>query len=254
MDIFQAIIIGIVEGFTEFLPISSTGHMIVVSHFLGVEQSDIVKAYEVIIQFSAILAVLFLYKDRLDVKSIPLWRNVIIASTPILAIGYIFKDFIKSIFSIEIVAVMFIVGGIIFLVVEYLYSDRKVKVEDVDSLSVREALIIGFGQIFSLIPGTSRAGSTIIAGMLSGVSRKASTEFSFLLAIPVMLAVSGYDLLKHYEQFLNVDLTPFIVGFIVSFVVAYLTIKLLIAFLQRFTFVAFGIYRVLFGTLLLILF
>jgi len=104
-----------VEGFSRLPPISSTGHMIVVSHFLGVEQSDIVKAYEVIIQFSAILAVLFLYKDRLNVKSIPLWRNVIIASTPILAIGYIFKDFIKSIFSIEIVAVMLLWVGLYFL-------------------------------------------------------------------------------------------------------------------------------------------
>ena len=254
MDIFQAIIIGIVEGFTEFLPISSTGHMIVVSHFLGVKQSDIVKAYEVIIQFSAILAVLFLYKDRLNVKNIPLWKNVLIASIPILAIGYIFKDFIKSIFSIDIVAIMFIVGGVIFLVVEYFYSEDRVKVKEVDEISTKEALIVGFGQIFSLIPGTSRAGSTIIAGMLSGISRKASTEFSFLLAIPVMLAVSGYDFLKHYKEFSSIDLTPFIVGFIVSFVVAYLTIKLLIAFLQRFTFVIFGIYRIIFGILLLILF
>jgi len=254
MDIIQAVVIGIVEGFTEFLPISSTGHMIVVSHFLGVKQSDIVKAYEVIIQFSAIVAVLFLYKDRLNIKNTPLWRNVIIASIPILTIGYIFKDFIKSIFSIEIVATMFIVGGVIFLIVEYFYSEDRIEVKEVDKISLKEALIVGFGQIFSLIPGTSRAGSTIIAGMLSGISRKASTEFSFLLAIPVMLAVSGYDLLKHYKEFLNIDPTPFIVGFTISFIVAYLTIKLLIAFLQKFTFVIFGIYRIAFGILLLILF
>ena len=253
MDIFQAIVIGAIEGFTEFLPISSTGHMIVASKFLGVEQSSVVKAYEVIIQFAAILAVILLYREKINLKEIKLWEKIIVAFLPIAIVGFLLKDLVKSIFSVEIVAIMFIVGGIIFLIVEYFHKDNKSKAKELEEVSWSQAILIGFGQIFSLIPGTSRAGSTIIAGMLSGVSRKASTEFSFLLAIPVMMAVSGYDLLKHYHEFIGADLTAFLIGFVVAFIVAYLTIKLLIVFLQRFTFVAFGIYRILFGVFLLMM-
>jgi undecaprenyl-diphosphatase len=253
MDIFQAIVIGIIEGFTEFLPISSTGHMIVASKFLGVEQSSVVKAYEVIIQFSAILAVMLLYRDKLNPKEIGLWQKIFVAFLPLAIVGFLLKDWIKAIFSIDIVAYMFIVGGIIFLIVEHFHREERATAKSLDSVSWTQALLIGVGQIFSLIPGTSRAGSTIIAGMLSGVDRKTSTEFSFLLAIPVMMAVSGYDLLKHYHEFIGADLTAFLIGFLVAFVVAYLTIKLLIVFLQRFTFVAFGIYRVLFGLFLLMI-
>jgi len=155
--------------------------------------------------------------------------------------------------TVETVAWMFIVGGIIFIVVEYFHKDTEKSSQEVEEVSWSQAMSIGFGQVFSLVPGTSRAGSTIIAGMLSGVSRKASTEFSFLLAIPVMMAVSGYDLLKHYKDFMGADLTAFAVGFVVAFVVAYITIKMFIVFLQRFTFVAFGIYRIIFGVILLMI-
>lgn len=253
MDILQAIIIGIIEGFTEFLPISSTGHMIVASQFLGVEQSAVVKAYEVIIQFAAILAVLILYREKINLKEITLWQKVFVAFLPLAIVGFILKDWVKEIFTVDTVAWMFIVGGIIFIVVEYFHQDEKSPAKDIEEISWLQSIWIGLGQVLSLVPGTSRAGSTIIAGMLSGVNRKASTEFSFLLAIPVMMAVSGYDLLKHYEDFMGADLTAFVVGFVVAFVVAYLTIKLLIAFLQRFTFVAFGVYRILFGILLLMI-
>jgi len=251
MDIFQAIIIGIIEGFTEFLPISSTGHMIVASKFLGVEESAVNDAYMVVIQFSAILAVMLLYREKINLKEINLWSKIISAFLPLAIVGFLLKDWIESIFSVNVVATMFIVGGIIFLVVEYFYKDEKATAKNLEEVTWSQALWIGFGQIFSMIPGTSRAGSTIIAGMLSGVDRKTSTEFSFLLAIPVMMAVSGYDLLKHYHEFVGANLDAFAIGFIVAFVVAYLTIKLLIVFLQRFTFVAFGIYRILFGVLLL---
>jgi len=253
MDILQAIIIGIIEGFTEFLPISSTGHMIVASEFLGIEQSAVVKAYEVIIQFSAILAVMLLYKDKINLKEILLWQKIITAFFPLAIVGFLLKDSIKEIFTVSTVAWMFIIGGIIFIIVEHFHDDDATEVKEVELVSWKQSLIIGFGQILSLVPGTSRAGSTIIAGMLAGVSRKASTEFSFLLAIPVMTAVSGYDLLKHYQDFLGADLTAFVVGFVVAFVVAYATIKLFIVFLQRFTFVAFGIYRILFGVILLMM-
>ncbi|SFV58080.1 Undecaprenyl-diphosphatase [hydrothermal vent metagenome] len=253
MDIIQAIIIGIIEGFTEFLPISSTGHMIVASEFLGIEQSAVVKAYEVIIQFSAILAVILFYRDKINLKEIELWQKIISAFLPLALIGFLLKDWVKEIFTVSTVAWMFIIGGVIFIIVEQFHKDEESESKDIEEVSWRQAMIIGFGQVLSLVPGTSRAGSTIIAGMLSGVNRKASTEFSFLLAIPVMMAVSGYDLLKHYDEFIGANLTAFVVGFVVAFGVAYLTIKLFIVFLQRFTFVAFGIYRILFGVFLLMI-
>ena len=253
MDILQAIIIGIIEGFTEFLPISSTGHMIVASKFLGIEQSAVVKAYEVIIQFAAILAVMLLYKEKINFKEINLWSKIIAAFFPLAIIGFILKDWVKEFFNVETVAYMFIIGGIIFIIVEYFHKDEEKSSQDIEEVTWKQAMSIGFAQVLSLVPGTSRAGSTIIGGMLSGVSRKASTEFSFLLAIPVMMAVSGYDLLKHYKDFMGADLTAFSIGFVVAFVVAYVTIKMFIVFLQRFTFVAFGIYRIIFGIILLMI-
>ncbi len=252
MDILQAIIIGIIEGFTEFLPISSTGHMIVASKFLGIEESALIKAYEVIIQFAAILAVMLIYRDKLSFSKIDLWKKLLLAFLPLAGIGYIFKDQIKTLFSVEVVAIMFIIGGIIFLIVEYYYKEETSHTIDVEAVSYKQALWVGFAQIFSLIPGTSRAGATIVGGLLTGMDRKTSAEFSFLLAIPVMAAVSGYDLLKHYQDFADANWGAFVIGFIVAFVVAYLTIKLFLAFLQRFTFVPFGIYRIVFGIILLV--
>jgi len=254
MDIFQAIIIGIIEGFTEFLPISSTGHMIIASEVLGISQDNVTKAYEVIIQFSAILAVMIIYKDKIHISKIELWKKLIVAFLPLAIIGFIFKDYIKMLFSIEVVAIMFIIGGVIFLIVEYFYDEQKAIIKDVERITYKEALLIGVAQVFALIPGTSRAGATIIGGLVLKMDRKTSAEFSFLLAIPVMIAVSGYDLLKHYNEFANINWLPFIVGFIVSFVVAFITIKLFLSFLQKFTFVVFGVYRILFGTILLIFF
>ena len=180
MDIFQAIIIGIIEGFTEFLPISSTGHMIVASKFLGIEENALNKAYHVIIQFAAILAVMLIYKEKITLKKVDLWIKLIIAFLPIAIIGFIFKDEIKSLFNVETVAWMFIIGGLIFLVVEYFYTEKEHFVKDVEKVSYSQAFLVGIAQIFSLIPGTSRAGATIIGGLLSGLNRKSSTEFSFL--------------------------------------------------------------------------
>jgi len=251
MDIFQAIIIGIIEGFTEFLPISSTGHMIVASEFFGLQEGELIKAYEVIIQFAAIMAVMLIYRDKISFKQIELWQKLILAFLPLAIIGFIFKDHIKALFSIDVVAIMFIVGGVIFLIVEKFYKEEESHVVTVESVSYKQALWVGLAQVFSLIPGTSRAGATIIGGMLTGMDRKTSAEFSFLLAIPVMAAVSGYDLLKHYQDFADANWLAFIVGFVVAFIVAYATIKLFLVFLQRFTFVAFGIYRILFGVILL---
>lgn len=225
--------------------------MIVASQFLGVSQDHLTKAYEVIIQFAAIMAVLLLYREKISFKKISLWQKLFIAFLPLAIVGFIFKDMIKTLFTVETVAWMFIVGGIIFLIVEQFYKEENSHTADVEQVTYKQALWIGIAQIFSLIPGTSRAGATIIGGLLVGMDRKASAEFSFLLAIPVMAAVSGYDLLKHYSEFADANWGAFIIGFVTAFVVAYLTIKLFLVFLQRFTFVAFGWYRIILGILLL---
>lgn len=252
MTLFDSIILGIIEGFTEFLPISSTGHLIVASQFLGVDQTNVNKAFEVIIQFGAILAVVMNYKEKFTPAHIPLWTKVFLAFLPIGAIGYLFASSIKELFTVEIVAWMFIIGGVIFLLVEKFFIPHETKMlDDVEKISYKQSMIIGIAQVFALIPGTSRAGSTIIGALLVGLSRKASAEFSFLLAFPVMSAVTAYDLLKHYNDFTQESLITLGVGFLVSFIVAYGTIKLFLAFLERFTFVAFGVYRILFGLLLL---
>ncbi len=250
MDIFQAVIIGIIEGFTEFLPISSTGHMIVASKMMGIEQDSVQKSFEVIIQFAAILAVVLLYRDKVF-REIELWKKLILAFIPIGAVGFLFSKQIKALFSVEVVAWMFIIGGVVFLIVEYFYKERDHFVKRVEDVSYKQAFWIGAAQCFSLIPGTSRAGSTIIGGLLSGLTRKASAEFSFLLAIPVMAAVTAYDVIKHYDEFNFDNWLVLGAGFVTAFVVAYITIKLFIEFLSRFTFVPFGIYRILFGLFLL---
>ncbi len=251
MDIFQAVIIGIIEGFTEFLPISSTGHMIVAAKYLGVAENDLTKAYEVIIQFAAILAVILIYSSKLKFSKKVLWGKLIAAFLPLGIVGFIFRHQIKALFSVQVVAWMFIIGGVVFLVVEYFYRDKDPHTTDVDSVSWTQAIWIGIAQVFALIPGTSRAGATIIGGLLAGLDRKTSAEFSFLLAVPVMAAVSGYDLFKHYQDFANANWGAFAIGFAVAFAVAWITIKLFVAFLSRFTFVPFGIYRILLGAVLL---
>ena len=150
---------------------------------------------------------------------------------------------------------MFIVGGVIFLLVEKFFIPNETHlIDDVEEVTLKQAMIIGFAQVFALIPGTSRAGSTIIGALLVGLSRRASAEFSFLLAFPVMSAVTAYDLLKHYNDFNDAQLSTLLIGFVVSFFIAYLTIKLFLVFLEKFTFVAFGIYRIIFGVILLLIF
>ncbi|RVU84892.1 undecaprenyl-diphosphate phosphatase [Leucothrix sargassi] len=253
MDIIHAIVLGIIEGFTEFLPISSTGHLIIASDFLGVDQTKTNAAFEVIIQLAAILAVIANYKDKFTFRHVDLWVKVAIAFIPIGAIGFLFSDQIKALFTVPTVAVMFIVGGIVFLVVEYFQKGKVAATQNVDDVTFKQAMWIGVAQVFALIPGTSRAGSTIIGAMLVNMSRKASAEFSFLLAMPVMVAASGYDLIKHYDEFTRDGWLALAVGFVTAFIVAYFAMKLFIRFLEHFTFVAFGIYRIIFGVVLLAL-
>ena len=254
MGILESILLGIIEGITEFLPISSTGHLIVASEFLNIDQTNVTKAYEVIIQFAAILAVVLNYSDKFSIKKIELWKKLTLAFIPIGAVGFVFSSQIKAMFDIKIVAIMFIIGGIVFLIVEKFYKETDKHIDDVEKVTYKQSLYIGLAQIFALIPGTSRAGSTIIGAMLVKLNRKAAAEFSFLLAFPVMCATTGYDLLKHYKDFTDANFIILGVGFVTAFIVAYITIKLFLKFLENFTFVSFGIYRIVFGTILLLWF
>ncbi|WP_086982177.1 undecaprenyl-diphosphate phosphatase [Vibrio aphrogenes] len=251
MTIFDSIVLGIIEGITEFLPISSTGHMIVVGDWLGIANTDTNQAFEVIIQVAAILAVIANYKEKFHPRFFELWVKVAVAFLPIGIIGFLLSDVVKALFSVTIVGVMFIIGGIIFIAVERYYQEEACPTVDVNDVSMKQAMWIGFAQIFALVPGTSRAGATIIGAMLVGLNRKTCAEFSFLLGLPVLAAASGYDLLKHYQDFTSADFTNLAVGFVTAFIVAYFVIKLFINFLAKFTFVGFGVYRILFGLLLL---
>ena len=254
MDVLQAIILGIVEGATEFLPVSSTGHLIVVSQWLDIEQSKINIAFEVIIQLAAILAIFANYTNKFTFKHTQLWLKVLIAFLPLAIIGFIFKDQIEALFlSKTVVPIMFVVGGVVFLILEFFHKESHERTKDIEDISYQQAAWIGFAQIFALIPGTSRAGSTIVGALLVGLSRKASAEFSFLLALPVMGATSAYAFLKHYEDFMGANWIPLVAGFVTAFIVAYLSMKIFIRFLENFTFVSFGIYRILFGAFLLYL-
>jgi len=254
MTLFDSTVLGIVEGITEFLPISSTAHMIIASNLLGLKQNDTNVAFEVIIQLGATLAIIFLYLKKIKIKEIVLWQKVILAFLPLAGAGFLLRHKIKELFTVETSAWMFIIGGIIFFIVEYFYHKKEESsmVNDVENVSYKQAFLIGVSQVFALIPGTSRSGATIVGGMLSGLTRKVSADFSFLLAIPTMLAASGYELLKNFHSFAEQNSIILVTGFIISFIVAFITVKLFLKFVEHFSLSWFGGYRVLFGIFLLL--
>ena len=251
MTIIDSIILGITEGITEFLPISSTAHMIIVSTLLGLKQTISNVAFEVIIQLGATLAIVAIYLDKINFKEIELWKKVILAFFPLAIIGFLLRHQIKELFNLYTVAWMFIIGGIIFFIVEKIYSEEKVKVNEVEKVSYRQALLIGFFQVFALIPGTSRSGATIVGGMLGGLSRKTAADFSFLLAIPTMFAASGYEFVKNVSSFKDQNLTVLAVGFVISFVSCYIAVKWFLKFVKKYTLNPFGVYRIIVGIILL---
>ncbi len=254
MTIFDSLLLGAVEGITEFLPISSTGHLIVVSSFLGLEQTNAHKTFEVAIQLGSILAVLFLFAKRLLVDKM-LWLKIFIAFLPTAIFGFLFYKTIKALFGPESVAIMLIIGGFIFLIVEYFrrnHDDSKDKT--IDDLTIKEALTIGLFQSLSMVPGTSRSGATMIGGLFAGLSRKSAAEFSFLLAIPTMFVATFYDLYKNRNEMIIDDYSLLAVGFVTAFIVAFFTVKAVMNFLTTHTFIVFGIYRIIFGILLLTIF
>lgn len=250
MSPFEAIVFGIVEGVTEFLPVSSTGHMILTAKLLGLAQTNFQKTFEVVIQLGSILAVVLAFKERIF-KDYELWKRLIVAFVPTALLGFTLYKWIKSLFAPETVAYMLIVGGILFLLVEFFYKEKAHHIEDVDQISYKQAFAIGLFQSLAMIPGTSRSGATIIGGLLLGLKRTAATEFSFLLAVPTMLAATAYDLFKHHSEFSTDDSLALLIGFIVSFLVALGVIKWFLHFIKDHTFIPFGIYRIVVGVLFL---
>jgi undecaprenyl-diphosphatase len=255
MSIFETIIIAIVEGLTEFLPVSSTGHMILAQGFLGVKSDDFVKAFTVVIQFGAILSVLVLYWKRFF-QSWDFYWKLLVAFIPAAVIGFLASDFIDSLLeNVWVVSVMLILGGIFMLFVDkwFCYPEKEEP-----EMTNAKAFKIGLVQCISMIPGVSRSMATIVGGMAQGFSRKTAAEFSFFLAVPTMAAASGYKLLKllleeDSRQLLTDNVNLLIIGNIVSFVVAMLAIKFFIGFLTKYGFKAFGYYRIVAGTMIIIL-
>jgi len=253
MNIFDSLILGIVEGITEFLPISSTGHMILVSHLLGLKQNAFEKTFEIAIQLGAILSVIFIYRDRLK-GNLELWKKLIAAFIPTGILGLLLHGYIEKLFSPFVVSVMLIVWGVIFIVVELLYREKEHHVERPEEISYLKAVGIGLFQSLAMVPGTSRSGATIIGGMLLGMKRVAATEFSFLLAIPTMLAATGFELLKNFD---SIDLHNgiiLLVGFLTAFASAFFAVKWLLSFIKSHTFIPFGIYRIVVGIIFLLFF
>lgn len=258
-DLLKAAVLGLVEGATEFIPVSSTGHLIVVSDWLDLVDER-AKTFDIFIQLGAILAIVWLYRERLsralrdarrDPKSRRLITNLIVAFLPAAFVGFWAHDWIKAqLFNPTVVAAALVVGGLLILLIERWAP--KPRVYQVNDVPPRTAFGIGLAQILSLVPGTSRSGATILGGYALGLSRVAATEFSFFLAIPVMLAATLYDLLKSWSSLAPADAPMFAVGSIVSFVSAVVVVRAFLAYVSGHSFRVFAWYRILFGALLLL--
>lgn len=266
MDFLKAIILAIVEGLTEFLPVSSTAHMIFTSSYFGIQSDEFVKMFQVSIQFGAILAVVVLYwKKFLPVNAWTFYLKLAIAVVPALILGKLFDDKIEAVLEKPIpIAIVLIIGGIILLFIDKLFQQQVI--EEEKEITFKKGLIIGFWQCLAMMPGTSRAAASIIGGMQQGLTRKLAAEFSFFLAVPTMLAVTAYSIFlkdwnylgkeqKGFEMILQGDnLVLFVVGNLVAFVVAIIAIKFFIEILKKFGFKIWGWYRIVLGLAFLIYF
>ncbi len=257
MTWIEAVLIAIVEGITEFLPISSTGHMIIAEQLLGVEQSDFTKLFTVGIQLGAIAAVVILYWKRFfqplrnGMEASQFYGKLLIAVVPALVSGFFLAEWIDVMLeNAWTVGVTLILGGFVLLVIDGVFKESHI--ENEKQIQFTQALWIGCWQCLALIPGVSRSAATIIGGMQQKLTRSLAAEFSFFLAVPTMLAATGYKFLKSYDQLKSEHLQLFLLGNVVAFIVAILTITLFIGFLQRKGFRFFGYYRIIVGTLLLI--
>lgn len=273
IEILKVIVLGIVEGITEWLPISSTGHLIIVNEFLKLKASDaFVEMFNVVIQLGAILAVIVLYFKRLwpidkkkDSKGLEwnkdkliLWAKILVACVPAGIIGIIFNDNIDEIFyNPYVVSVTLIIYGVAFILIEIRNRNKEFKITDVKAMTFKTALIIGLFQVLALIPGTSRSGATIVGAMLIGTSRTAAAEFTFFLAIPVMAGASLVKILKFVSDgtgFTQNQLYMLLIGMLVAYLVSMLVIKFLMSYIRKHDFKPFGVYRIILGIAVLLYF
>ena len=266
-EIFKVIILGLVEGITEWLPISSTGHLILVDEFIKLDASDAFKEmFNVVVQLGAIMAVIVLYFNKLNpfsakktrkqrIHTIQLWMKVVVACLPAAVLGILFDDWMEAHFhNYIVVAIMLIVYGVLFIWVENWNKTTEPSVTKLSALSYKTALFIGLFQVLSLIPGTSRSGATILGALLLGVSRYVAAEFTFFLAIPVMFGASGIKLLKFFGEgagITGMEVAMLSVGCIVAFVVSVIAIKFLMGYIKKNDFKVFGYYRIVLGILVL---
>lgn len=251
MTYLHALILAIIEGLTEFLPVSSTGHMIIASSAMGIADDDFVKAFEVIIQFGAILSVLVLYFRRF----LPDWsfyKKLFFAFLPTAVIGFIVKDGVDYLLgSVQVVAWSLIIGGIILIWSDRFFAHLHIEGSSVKDLTLKKSIALGIFQSIAMIPGVSRSAATIIGGLSLGMNRKEAAEFSFFLAVPTMAAATGYKVLKMYNTIQADQLGILAFGCVVAFIVAILAIKVFIGIVSRYGFKAFGIYRILLGVIIL---
>jgi undecaprenyl-diphosphatase len=255
MTILDSVILGVVEGITEFLPISSTAHLILTAKILGLQETASLKAYETIIQFGAILAVLFIYKDKIFwsntnknsqsmKQTIILWIKLCVAFVPTGLVGLLFYSAIKAFFTPSATIWFMIATGSIFILVEKLHNEKDHHIDSLEKTSFIKSILIGFFQTIALLPGVSRSGTTIIGGMLIGLKRKTAVEFSFLLAIPTMLVATAYEIYKGYDTFVFDSLLTLGIGFVVSFLASFLAVKWFLKFVEKYDFIPFGIYLI----------
>ena len=249
--LIKALILGIVEGLTEFLPISSTGHLILAAELLDFNDER-GKVFSVAIQTGAMLAVVWEYRARFFRVDVELYRNLVIAFIPAATLGFLFSKYIKAyLFHAVPVALAFIVGGVVILLVERNPRQHH-RVESTQAMTWLDALKVGLAQCFALIPGTSRSGATIIGGMLFGLSRKTATEFSFFLGVPTLMAAGAYDMWKSRDLFSTADIPMFAAGLIAAFISAFIVIRWLVRYVATHDFKPFAWYRIAFGIVILL--
>jgi undecaprenyl-diphosphatase len=244
MDILNAFVLGIVEGVSEFLPISSTGHLILTSSLLGLGESNFLKSFEIIIQFGAILSVVVLYwRSFLNIEIL---KRLAIAFLPTGVVGLAFYSIIKTYLlgSEAVVLWALLIGGVLLIVFELFHKEPAHEEPNSAALSYKQSFLVGVFQSIAIIPGTSRSAATIVGGLLLGINRQTIVEFSFLLAVPTMLAATGLDLVKNASSFSMDQFGVLAVGFVTSFIVALFSIKFLLGFVRKHTFIPFGIYRI----------
>ena len=267
IEFFKVLLLGIVEGITEWLPISSTGHLILLDEFVKLNASDAFKEmFFVVIQLGAILAVVVLYWNKLvpvslsekpavKKETLSLWGKILVSSVPAAVIGLLFDDKIDALFyNYQTVSVALIGYGILFIIIEAWCRKRTFKINDIAGISYRTALFIGLFQVLSLIPGTSRSGATIVGAMLIGTSRTVAAEFTFFLAIPVMFGASLLKIWKFGLSFSGSELVILLTGMITAFLVSILAIKFLVGYIKKHNFKAFGWYRIVLGAVVIVYF